>query len=263
MKNSVTFQKNQGLSLVELLIAMTLGLILTTGALQMLLASRELNRATESLSKIQENGRFALSFITDNVQMVSYQTEELTALQDQVFMTTDCMGDGNNCTFNGTGTASDRIAAVQNPPNDIDCLGNSVDADDIIANVFFLATTDNVSSLHCRGFNLSTDSWISASQPLVSGIDNMQILYGINNDSASKRTTKWYAKAGEFTDWTSVNSVRISVLASNGDAVGASEKKSRTFKIEGADLSFDDKHERRRFSTTINLNNFLVRTIDK
>ena len=47
--------RQYGLSMVELLVAMALGLLLTVGALQMMLASQQLYDTTDSQSRIQEN----------------------------------------------------------------------------------------------------------------------------------------------------------------------------------------------------------------
>ncbi len=57
--------RQYGLSMVELLVAAALGLLLTAvRAPQMMLASQQLYDTTDSQSRIQENGRFALDFLS-------------------------------------------------------------------------------------------------------------------------------------------------------------------------------------------------------
>ena len=67
-----SFHYQRGLSLVELMIAITLGLILTAGIIQIFSNSKRTYRIEESLSRVQESGRMALDFISNDVRMVSF-----------------------------------------------------------------------------------------------------------------------------------------------------------------------------------------------
>ena len=49
--------EQSGLTLVELLVAMAIGLILLTGIFQVFLGSNSIYRTQDSLSRLQENGR--------------------------------------------------------------------------------------------------------------------------------------------------------------------------------------------------------------
>ncbi len=64
--------RQQGLSLVELMIAITLGLVLSAAVIQVFLASRSSYRVQESLSLIQESARFAMDYIGREVRMAGY-----------------------------------------------------------------------------------------------------------------------------------------------------------------------------------------------
>ena len=76
MKNRVINRRakyfQRGLSMVELMVAITIGLILTTGILQIFANSKRTYRIEESLSRVQESGRLALDFIANDVRMASY-----------------------------------------------------------------------------------------------------------------------------------------------------------------------------------------------
>jgi type IV pilus assembly protein PilW len=67
-----TLQRQQGISLVEIMIAMLLGLILTGGILQMLSSSRQSNRVHEATARMQENGRMGLEVISRDVRMADF-----------------------------------------------------------------------------------------------------------------------------------------------------------------------------------------------
>ncbi len=71
MKNSKSSQT--GFTLVELMTAMLLGLFLVGGIMQIFIGSRQTYRMQENLSRLQENGRFAMDFITRDNRMMGYQ----------------------------------------------------------------------------------------------------------------------------------------------------------------------------------------------
>jgi len=53
----------RGLSLIELMVAITLGLLLTAGMIQLFNTSKLTFRTNDALSRVQENGRFALEML--------------------------------------------------------------------------------------------------------------------------------------------------------------------------------------------------------
>ncbi len=62
----------RGLSMVELMVAITIGLLVSAGLIQIFASSKQTYRIEEALSRVQESGRFALNFITNDVRMASY-----------------------------------------------------------------------------------------------------------------------------------------------------------------------------------------------
>lgn len=66
------FRKQAGISLVELMVALALGLALTGGFIQVFLANRATYAFNEGLSRLQENGRFALDTLSFRVRMGGY-----------------------------------------------------------------------------------------------------------------------------------------------------------------------------------------------
>ena len=61
-----------GLSLVEVLIAMLIGLILMSGVVQVFLSARQSNRVHEATARMQETGRMALEVISRDVRMADF-----------------------------------------------------------------------------------------------------------------------------------------------------------------------------------------------
>jgi type IV pilus assembly protein PilW len=62
----------RGLSLVELMISITLGLILLTGVMQVFLSSKNVYTSQQALSRVQETGRLAIDFIARDIRMAGY-----------------------------------------------------------------------------------------------------------------------------------------------------------------------------------------------
>lgn len=71
MRASASTQR--GLTIVELMIGLVLGLLLLGGVLQIYLSSNQTYRSTEALSRIQENGRFALDFLLPDIREAGYK----------------------------------------------------------------------------------------------------------------------------------------------------------------------------------------------
>ena len=57
-------QRQSGLTLVEIMVALVVGAVLLTGVAQIYAGSKATYRLQDSLARLQENGRFALSFLT-------------------------------------------------------------------------------------------------------------------------------------------------------------------------------------------------------
>lgn len=64
--------EQKGYTLVELMIAMVIGLILTAGILQLFTSNKQTYRVTENMSRLQENGRFAMFFLTNDIRMTDF-----------------------------------------------------------------------------------------------------------------------------------------------------------------------------------------------
>jgi type IV pilus assembly protein PilW len=70
--NAVIFRYQRGITLVELMIGMVIGLILMSAVFNIFLSSKRAYRTTEELGRIQENARYALQTLTKDLRMVNY-----------------------------------------------------------------------------------------------------------------------------------------------------------------------------------------------
>ncbi|MEE4146685.1 MAG: PilW family protein [Halieaceae bacterium] len=70
---------HRGLSLVELLLALALGVVLSFGAMNLLLHSKRSFVEAEELARLQENGRHALRYLSHELTMAGYLATLLPA----------------------------------------------------------------------------------------------------------------------------------------------------------------------------------------
>ncbi|MDH3671665.1 MAG: PilW family protein [Gammaproteobacteria bacterium] len=64
--------KSAGFTLVELMVAITIGIIILGALSQVFVTSRSTYTTEEGLARVQENGRFAMNFITEDIRMAGY-----------------------------------------------------------------------------------------------------------------------------------------------------------------------------------------------
>jgi type IV pilus assembly protein PilW len=77
--NSTAFSRQTGLSLIELMIAITLSMLLMAGVLQAFLTSKQTYSTNNALSRVQESGRFAIDFLTYDIRNAGYKGECIEA----------------------------------------------------------------------------------------------------------------------------------------------------------------------------------------
>lgn len=65
-------KREAGLSLVELMISITLGIVLMTGVVQIFLSSKSVFSSQQGLSRIQETGRLGIEFLGRDIRMAAY-----------------------------------------------------------------------------------------------------------------------------------------------------------------------------------------------
>lgn len=241
-----------GLSLVEMMVALVMGLILLIGAIQVMLASKATFRANDDSARVQENGRFAIDLLVHDVRMAGHREPGSGDLPH--FFFTDACDTLDPCTANGADAENDRIAVQYDPATDTDCIDNPVGATDVVANVYQIVELDGVNSLTCRGWNASLGAWMSPARPLIDGVDALQILYGLR--SGAMPGISRYVSADRVADWAQVKAVRVAFLVSSGTEQGQSDGRERNFVLlDSPVLSFDDRHSRRVYGTTVMLNN--------
>jgi type IV pilus assembly protein PilW len=225
-----------GMSLIEIMIALLIGAFLIGGVLEIFINSKQTYRMQEGLSRLQENGRFALDFLAKDIRKAGYR-ECLAST-----VTTPIAGT-NDVGFN----ASDTIAVQMSTGT---CGASALST---ITYSIQKLTGEKLPSLMVQ-----TDA--AAAQKLIEGIENMQILYGADTDA--DHTPNYYVPAGTVgLNMAQVVSIRISLLAATVDNNLSSQPVPYTYNGTIYDTTttpaVTDRKIRRIFNSTIAVRNRL------
>ena len=223
--NNKTYQT--GMTLIEIMIALLIGAFLLGGVMQIFLGSKQTYRMQENLSRLQENGRFAMEFLSKDIRMTGYW---------------DCMAPStpnDNVDVTGTEGASATVpdslalrAAFVRSKAAADVCGTAVTKAATVACPQAAAPanfyTDNTSiitySINNNTLRRATNCVSTANADIVEGIENIKILYGVETDaagSANYGTPNYYVTANNIPDidvggtpapdWHRVVSIRITI----------------------------------------------------
>ncbi len=233
--------RQQGFSLVEIMVALTLGLVLLGGTITLYASSKDSYRLQENIAGMQENARFAIHALRRDVEMAGFP------------MARDIVPFNSAATLDGANNTSDQLSIQYNagdPPNNTDCLGTVVaPPGTLITNLY---TINNNGDLVCRG------NTANLTQTLVENVVNMQALYGVdtNADGSANR----YLRADQVTalpgnPWLQVVSLRLALLVASESAVGPAPQPPLTLLDAAPDFAPADNRLYRIFTTTIPLRN--------
>jgi type IV pilus assembly protein PilW len=247
-----------GFTLVEMMVAMTLGLLLMLVISQIFLGSKEAYNSIEEVSRLQENARFAIGQLGRVVRMAAYTTDPLDIVnRATIFPPLAPALDAAD----GGGSASDQITVRYQgsgtPAADgtvLDCQGNQIKGGALAVNKYYLANGVNGrTSLFCD--NTGTIGPVTAAVELVPNVENMQVLFGEDITVPSDFAADRYVTKASVTNMNNVVSVRIALLLTTNDFI-ATAVDSNTYTLLDATYDpVDDRRVRRVYTTTIALRN--------
>lgn len=229
----------RGLTLVEIMVALTISLLLLAGVMQVLLSNKASHNLQSGLGRLQENARAAMDILSLNISMAGYTTGTTAINKINTANTLD------NTTANATlgftvanGKASDIIEI--NYQSATDCLGQATGG--TATDRYYL----NGTNLMCLGNGSATPGIIAE------GIENMQIFYG--EDSDGDKIANRYINAGNIAA-NPIVSIRIALLASTVENSSGNDTASYALLNTPLLGPFNDTLLRRVFTRTIILRN--------
>lgn len=211
--------RSGGFTLIELLVAMLLALFLIGGLLTLEQSTRKTFGNQNQLVQLQDDERLAMTLMAEVVESGGYFPNPVLYTQVGSFPALSPFTNAGQSIF-GVSAASaqgDTISVryvTQLADNIINCTGgtNSSGSNILWVNTFGIDANNN---LNCT---LSNNGVAAAATPLVSGVTNMSILYGVKTNFAVTNTSAdSYLTAAQMTsvDWSNVISVQISLTFTN------------------------------------------------
>lgn len=203
--------RQSGLTLVEILVSISLGLLLLFGIGSIFVGSNQTYRVQEENARIQEAGRYALEIIGRNLRQAGFADIPINPVATKTaFQGTPVRGADSVCPAGAPVTDMltvqyDGIAGEQ------DCQANNIAAGEIVQHTLFLANN----GLRCNAVRAATAPTPPTACPaanagieLLSDVEDLQVLYGldITGDQSADRYTATPA------NWNQVVSARVCVL---------------------------------------------------
>ena len=310
MNNIDLAPQQKGMTLVEIMIALVLGVFLIAGVIHIFLGSKQTYRMQENFARLQENGRFAMDFISRDIRMAdslgclkggladiskknktSYPAftkgvngiEGASNAPDTItligidggkgaLVTSQTAIAGGITVTSGSDLMAGNIALVadcnQGDIFKINSVSGNVVSQDASSgqDVTKIYGSDaSIYPLKASEYSIGTDSRgqlslfraLNGDMPkkLVEGIEDMQILYGV--DTNADHTPEYYVPADQVkvitNDMDKVVSIRVRLLVATVEDNLAAEDLDYAFN----GVTRTDRKLRREFSSTVAVRNRL------
>lgn len=242
-------RQHQGFTLIEIMVSMLLGLFLLGGVMEIFLNTKQTYRVQDALGRLQENGRYAMEFISRDIRMTDYRgcpttPPSLNPAIDPANL--PIVGTEGVHAANRAKDAPDSITvkwslngcAAHTAP--LDAAGCPIDLNKECAlnRAYTISATKNLNQ---------------NAAPLIEGVENMQIKYGADTDGDG--APNYYADFGTAgLDMSQVVAIRVSLLLRTFEDNVAANPLPYTFNGE-RDGTPGDRRIRRVFSSTFALRN--------
>ena len=289
---------SRGFSLVELMIALVIGLVVVASASAVFVSSRQTFRTQESLAQVQEAGRYLQFVLYPYIRQAGYLPDPLVQTDPARYFvgTPHAAGDLRRALWGADDVAGSIAGVTPEPGTDVivsryfgqDGLQDPLDLQgqlkscrglpaglaglapgQMAENVFFVRPWDGqdasvgdsgIGSLSCRArvYSFDGSGTVTAtqnlpSQPLVLGVQDMQVLYGFDSDADGAPNR--YLSASGVVDWQAIVSVRIAVTVVGGNATELMF--GNAVNMSTGETRIVDGRLQRRFTTTLQIRNLL------
>lgn len=265
----------QGFSLIELMISLAIGLLITVATFSAFTGASGATRMAEAQGRMHEDAQAALTILSQQLRMAGYNHDQplpefsIRGCDGQFGnITTASNLDALNCVPDTTKPDSIAVSYEADKFNTVptagdlptDCLGNalsSANAD----NRFYVDLSAPIPSLNCKGSG-------GEPQALVENIEDMQFTYGatantdgmvagyLNADEVISETIPAPLTPAE--SWAKVLTVRICVLVRSVSEVVPDAASAQYTKCDDSlETAPPDRRLRRAYATTVVLRNRL------
>ena len=229
-----TRRTQAGLSMIELMIGILLASLIIAGVLYIFNGSRASSLLIEAESKMLDEAQFAMENMNSVIRMTGYTMDPFAGIDSIVTntgsptVTADVIQG-----LEGGSDAPDEIKVWYEGNEDgsvFDCHGDNVTVN--------TSVTPNEPELRLNHYYLSDSGSLicakdtGAIEPLINDVADLQILYGIDTDSAADGSVNMYKHAGELNADERLRIVTVMLsLTLEATIVGDTMKKTFTSEI--------------------------------
>ena len=224
-----------GLSLIELMITLVLGLVVVAAAYTADAGTSRSTRFNTGLQTLQENGRYGIGVLQKSLRLAGYSPDASllpidvaasgdAAIVARVTEATDC-GGGDTSAAATPGVAENTYTYVAPTAGDPDS--------------GFISCTGNVSGTPVR---------------LIENVESIRVLYGLDTDFDEFRVPERFVTWDAGIDPAQVVAVRVALLVNSGDPVRRREV-TTTHTVLDTTVTTTDAYARHVYSTTIGFRN--------
>jgi prepilin-type N-terminal cleavage/methylation domain-containing protein len=281
-------QRQKGLSLIELMIALVISLVLVGGVSTVYISSKRNYQARDQLSLMDESARVALNALTKHLEHAGYATPAklpLDAGGGYFYVNGDPDPKEGSCgTLKSAALAAIKASPTQDALNaygdaiSIRFIGDKTLFSDVLAGDLdskcYAGTPNIESSLIYNAFHVATDGVTKDSlgvltpilygvgsnsnqskKPIVNGIENIQFLYGVDADANGAVDQYMNATAVKAAGaWQQVVSIKVGLLVRSLEPIAPSNE-SRTYDVLGVSFTPNDRYQRAVYTAVIQLRN--------
>jgi len=211
-------RRQRGLTLIELMVAMAIAIFLLGGLFTIVWNTKKTFVAQSGMAQLQDAERLAMTLVGDVVQQSGYfpnpvlNTAATTLPSGGVWANAGQGVTGTHVALPGNDTLTVRFMSASGDGT-INCTGgtNTSGANVVYTNVFAITVVGGTPTLTCALNG-------AAAVPLVAGIQNLQVLYGVKTDFTSNNgAVDSYLTATQMTatNWANVITVQVTLTFQN------------------------------------------------
>ncbi len=208
----------RGFTLVEIMIALLIGLFLLGALFTIVQTNRQVFAAQSQLAQLHDSERMAMTLIADVVQAAGYFPDPTSNAQADVFTASGAFASLQAITGTYSATAPGDTISVRymtaNNDGVLNCSGvpNTTGGNLMYVNKFEVSNGQLVCTTNATQYNLVSGATNGT------GVTNMTVLYGVKtNAGAAGNTVDTYMNASQMNtaNWNSVISVLVRVTFTN------------------------------------------------
>lgn len=278
MRQVILRTRMQGMSLIEVMVSMVIGLIVVGAVLVSYIGAGSTSRLQVAQAEMNENAQIAMTMLSRDLLLAGYASPtgvNGSSTFVRSYSARPLMGCDNGfadpsttsdvaCAAAGSGGPAIEVVYEADVTNTVptsagvpaDCLGNGLPSTAVGTASFYFAynryylanSSAQRSELHCASRQGAVG------QPLVDNVDAIKIWYGEAN-AANPRQIARYVTAGGVADWNMVVSVRVCLLMRSSEQVLDSDIPGTYLDCDSAAQVSVDRRLRRAYFTTTTLRN--------